>query len=114
MKRGQACQREATVIASLTHRAVDATCARAALEMATRPGVKPVPVRCISVIAEDAAVLLAGADAHLLAQCEAELCSRFLLKTHGRRQRCSTRCGDRVRAARSYARKRTQANPTLT
>ncbi|MDN5936022.1 MAG: CGNR zinc finger domain-containing protein [Nitrosospira sp.] len=33
---------------------------------------------------------------------------RFLLKTHGRRQWCSTRCGDRVRAARSYARKRTQ------
>lgn len=62
----------------------------------------------MSVIAEDAAALLAGDAAHLLAQCEAEPCSRFLLKTHGRRQWCSTRCGDRVRAARSYARKRTQ------
>lgn len=62
----------------------------------------------MSVIAEDAAALLAGDDAHLLAQCEAEPCSRFLLKTHGRRQWCSTRCGDRVRAARSYARKRKQ------
>lgn len=68
----------------------------------------------MSVIAEDAATLLAGDEAELLAQCEAEPCSRFLLKTHGRRQWCSTRCGDRVRAARSYARKRTQAHATLT
>ena len=66
----------------------------------------------MSVIAEDAAALLAGHEAHLLAQCEAKPCSRFLLKTHGRRQWCSTRCGDRVRAARSYARKRTQTNST--
>ena len=68
----------------------------------------------MAVIAEDAAALLAGDGAHLLAQCEAEPCSRFLLKTHGRRQWCSTRCGDRVRAARSYARKRTQAHSTST
>lgn len=68
----------------------------------------------MSVIAEDAAALLAGDEAHLLAQCEADTCSRFLLKTHGRRQWCSTRCGDRVRAARSYARKRTQAESALT
>ena len=66
----------------------------------------------MSVIAEDAAALLAGHEARLLAQCEAKPCSRFLLKTHGRRQWCSTRCGDRVRAARSYARKRTQTNST--
>lgn len=68
----------------------------------------------MSVIAEDAAALLAGDEAHLLAQCEAEPCSRFLLKTHGRRQWCSTRCGDRVRAARSYARKRNESNSALT
>lgn len=68
----------------------------------------------MSVIAEDAAALLAGDEAHLLAQCEAEPCSRLLLRTHGRRQWCSTRCGDRVRAARSYARKRTPTKPTLT
>lgn len=68
----------------------------------------------MSVIAEDAAALIAGDDAPLLAQCEAEPCSRFLLKTHGRRQWCSTRCGDRVRAARSYARKRTQSTSALT
>ncbi|MGO1884854.1 MAG: CGNR zinc finger domain-containing protein [Citricoccus sp.] len=63
----------------------------------------------MSVVAEDAAALLAGEEAELLAQCEAEPCTRFLLRTHGRRQWCSTRCGDRVRAARSYARKRVQA-----
>lgn len=68
----------------------------------------------MSVIAEDAVALLAGDEAHLLAQCEADPCSRFLLKTHGRMHWCSTRCGDRVRAARSYARKRTQANSTFT
>lgn len=68
----------------------------------------------MSVIAEDAAALLAGDEARLLAQCEAEPCSRFLLKTHGRRQWCSTRCGDRVRAARSYARKRAQAHSAST
>ena len=66
----------------------------------------------MSVIAEDAAALLGGDEAQLLAQCEADPCSRFLLKTHGRRQWCSTRCGDRVRAARSYARKRAQAHST--
>lgn len=66
----------------------------------------------MSVIAEDAAALLSGDQAQLLAQCEAEPCTRFLLKTHGRRQWCSTRCGDRVRAARSYARRRTHSTST--
>jgi len=36
----------------------------------------------------------------------ADFCQRFFLRTHARRQWCSTRCGDRVRAARAYARKR--------
>lgn len=68
----------------------------------------------MSVIAENAVGLLAGDEGHLLALCEAEPCSRFLLKTHGRRQWCSIRCGDRVRAARSYARKRSQTASALT
>ncbi|MGP9783111.1 hypothetical protein CQ010_06095 [Arthrobacter sp. MYb211] len=63
----------------------------------------------MSVITEDAATLLASEESALLAQCEAEPCQRFLLRTHGRRQWCSTRCGDRVRAARAYARKREKA-----
>ncbi|WP_430408092.1 CGNR zinc finger domain-containing protein [Glutamicibacter halophytocola] len=59
-------------------------------------------------MAEDAASLLSGDEADQLSQCEAEPCTRFFLRTHGRRQWCSTRCGDRVRAARSYARKKEQ------
>lgn len=60
----------------------------------------------MSVIAEDAATLLSGETGALLAICEAEPCTRVFLKTHGRRKWCCTRCGDRVRAARAYTRKR--------
>ncbi|MET3810849.1 putative RNA-binding Zn ribbon-like protein [Arthrobacter sp. UYEF3] len=60
----------------------------------------------MAVIAEDAASLLSGDQASLLASCEADSCQRFFLRTHARRQWCSTRCGDRVRAARAYSRKR--------
>lgn len=59
----------------------------------------------LAVLAVDAADLLTGADAHLLAACGAPSCRRYLLRTHGRRQWCSVRCGDRVRAARAYARR---------
>lgn len=59
-------------------------------------------------IAEDAASLLTGNQAGLLARCEASPCDRFILRTHARRYWCSTRCGDRVRAARAYARKQGQ------
>lgn len=62
----------------------------------------------MALIAEDAATLLAGDDGSILALCEADGCRRFFLRTHARRQWCSTRCGDRVRAARAYARKRVQ------
>lgn len=56
-------------------------------------------------VAEDAAALLTGERAALISQCEASPCDRFMLRTHARRHWCSTRCGDRVRAARAYARK---------
>ena len=56
-------------------------------------------------IAADAADLLTGEDAAKLAGCGAGDCSRFLLRTHASRHWCSVRCGDRVRAARSYARR---------
>ncbi|MGJ9403316.1 CGNR zinc finger domain-containing protein [Arthrobacter sp. KK5.5] len=59
----------------------------------------------MAVIAEDAVALLTGEQAALVTRCEATSCDRFLLRTHARRQWCSTRCGDRVRAARAYARK---------
>lgn len=60
----------------------------------------------MAVIADDAASLLSGDQASALASCEAGGCRRFFLRTHARRQWCSTRCGDRVRAARAYTRKR--------
>lgn len=60
----------------------------------------------LALIAEDAAALLTGDDAPMLAMCEANGCQWFFLRTHARRQWCSTRCGDRTRAARAYARKR--------
>lgn len=60
----------------------------------------------MALIAEDAAALLTGEDAAMLAVCEASSCDRLFLRTHARRQWCSTRCGDRMRAARAYARKR--------
>lgn len=65
----------------------------------------------MATIAEDAATLLTGDDAPLLAACEAGSCQRFFLRTHARRQWCSNRCGDRVRAARAYARKRATKTP---
>ncbi|WP_432561696.1 CGNR zinc finger domain-containing protein [Kineococcus sp. SYSU DK003] len=59
----------------------------------------------LAAIAGDVVGLLTGPDAALLAACGAEPCNRYMLRTHGRRHWCSTRCGDRVRAARSYARR---------
>ncbi|MGW3158320.1 ABATE domain-containing protein [Streptomyces sp. NPDC001089] len=59
----------------------------------------------LAALAADAADLLTGPDADILAACGSAPCDRFLLRTHGRRQWCSTRCGDRARAARAYARR---------
>ncbi|MFI1565414.1 CGNR zinc finger domain-containing protein [Streptomyces sp. NPDC020490] len=59
----------------------------------------------LAAVARDAVELLCGPDAPKLAACGASPCSRFYLRTHGARQWCSVRCGDRVRAARAYRRK---------
>jgi predicted RNA-binding Zn ribbon-like protein len=57
-----------------------------------------------ALIAADAMELVAGPlHAELLA-CGAPGCVRLLLKDHSRRQWCSSRCGDRVRASRYYHR----------
>ena len=61
----------------------------------------------MSRIADDCVVLLTGEHAGMLARCQASPCDRFLLRTHARRHWCSVRCGDRVRAARAYARRGT-------
>jgi predicted RNA-binding Zn ribbon-like protein len=59
-----------------------------------------------ALLAADAIDLVAGpAHADLLA-CAAPGCVRLLLRDHPRRQWCSTRCGDRVRASRYYHRHR--------
>lgn len=60
-------------------------------------------------IAEDAALLLTSDEAPLLEECDAPSCNRLFLRTHARRHWCSTRCGDRVRAARAYAKKKQAA-----
>ncbi|MFJ8359452.1 ABATE domain-containing protein [Streptomyces sp. NPDC093984] len=58
----------------------------------------------LATLAADAADLLTGADAERLTACGSAPCNRYLLR-HGRRHWCSTRCGDRARAARAYARR---------
>ncbi|MFI5522883.1 CGNR zinc finger domain-containing protein [Streptomyces platensis] len=58
----------------------------------------------LALLATDAADLLTGADADRLTACPSVPCNRYLLR-HGRRHWCSTRCGDRARAARAYARR---------
>ena len=60
----------------------------------------------LATLAADAADLLTGPDAARLTACGSTPCNRFLLR-HGRRHWCSTRCGDRARAARAYARRST-------
>ncbi|MFF2020807.1 CGNR zinc finger domain-containing protein [Streptomyces sp. NPDC058171] len=60
--------------------------------------------RALATLAANAADLLTGPDADRLTACGSTPCNRYLL-SHGRRQWCSTRCGDRARAARAYARR---------
>ncbi|MEV0233403.1 ABATE domain-containing protein [Nonomuraea sp. NPDC050786] len=65
--------------------------------------------RALATLAANAADLLTSPDADRLIACGSAPCNRYLLR-HGRRHWCSTRCGDRARAARAYAR-RTQPKP---
>ncbi|GAA5071801.1 CGNR zinc finger domain-containing protein [Nocardia iowensis] len=58
----------------------------------------------LASLAANAADLLTGPDAERLTACGSPPCNRYLLR-HGRRHWCSTRCGDRARAARAYARR---------
>jgi predicted RNA-binding Zn ribbon-like protein len=64
----------------------------------------------LATLAADAAGPLTGPDAGILAACGSAPCDRFLLRTHGRRHWCSTRCGDRARAACAYARRNGTGN----
>lgn len=67
--------------------------------------------QALSTIAADVLNLVTGDAAATLTQCAAPSCERFMLRTHARRQWCSTRCGDRVRAARAYAKKTSHPLP---
>ncbi|MEV0223108.1 ABATE domain-containing protein [Streptomyces sp. NPDC050704] len=58
----------------------------------------------LATLAANAADLLTGPDAERLTACGSTPCNRYLLR-RGRRHWCSTRCGDRARAARAYARR---------
>lgn len=58
----------------------------------------------LAALAADAIALLASPAAERLHACDAHGCIRWYLRSHGARQWCSTRCADRVRAARHYAR----------
>jgi predicted RNA-binding Zn ribbon-like protein len=58
----------------------------------------------LATLAANTADLLTGPDAERLITCDSSPCNRYLLR-HGRRHWCSTRCGDRARAARAYARR---------
>ncbi|NUT48654.1 MAG: hypothetical protein HOV94_15305 [Saccharothrix sp.] len=60
--------------------------------------------RALAALAANAADLLTGPDGDRLTACDSAPCNRYLLR-HGRRHWCSTRCGDRARAARAYARR---------
>ncbi len=59
-----------------------------------------------SLLATDAIDLVTGPGHADLLACAAPGCARLLLRDHPRRQWCSTRCGDRVRASRYYDRHR--------
>jgi predicted RNA-binding Zn ribbon-like protein len=64
------------------------------------------PARARAVVAADAIDLVTGPAHADLRACAAPGCVRLLLKDHPRREWCSTRCGDRVRAARYYRRRK--------
>lgn len=57
-----------------------------------------------AALAADAIDLVTGPDHAVLRACGAPGCVRLLLADHPRRQWCSKRCGDRVRAGRYYRR----------
>ncbi|TVT38825.1 hypothetical protein FNH05_24105, partial [Amycolatopsis rhizosphaerae] len=59
----------------------------------------------LATLAADAADLLTSPDGDRLTACGSAPCNRYLLR-RGRRHWCSTRCGDRARAARAYTRRR--------
>ncbi|MEV0172358.1 ABATE domain-containing protein [Streptomyces sp. NPDC050803] len=70
---------------------------------ADRPDTGNPAAAALSLLAEDAVDLLTGTEAAQLTECGAEGCDSWFLRSHGARRWCTTKCGNRVRAARAYA-----------
>ncbi|MET7826952.1 ABATE domain-containing protein [Streptomyces sp. NPDC005386] len=64
----------------------------------------------VELIAHQGVELFAGPSRKQLRPCLAPNCLLFFMKDHGRREWCSTPCGNRVRAARHYQRHRTASH----
>lgn len=69
-------------------------------------GMATVAKRSLSSVAATAIDLLTGENRVRLRACYAPSCVLYFVKDHPRREWCSTACGNRVRAARHYARHR--------
>ena len=78
-------------------------------EQSLDPAADPVGV-ALARLAGDALGLLTRSGHPAPAPCRAHGCIRWYLRTHAARQWCSDRCGDRVRAARHYARRQTESD----
>lgn len=64
----------------------------------------PAVVAALAEIAQQGVDLFAGADRGRVRACQAPGCVLFFLLDHRRREWCCVGCGNRVRAARHYAR----------
>jgi predicted RNA-binding Zn ribbon-like protein len=63
----------------------------------------------LSLIAEQAVMLLAGADRPRLRACPGPGCRLYFVRRHPRREWCSPQCGNRARVGRHYYRHHVQA-----
>ncbi|GAA0343895.1 CGNR zinc finger domain-containing protein [Actinoallomurus spadix] len=68
------------------------------------------PAAAVSAVAEETVALFGRPDRLRLRACLAPGCVLYFLKDHPRREWCSTACGNRVRAARHYRRRRRPAS----
>ncbi|MFE1827324.1 CGNR zinc finger domain-containing protein [Streptomyces yangpuensis] len=59
--------------------------------------------QALALLADDGIDLLTGEHAGRLAACGTPGCTRLMIRSHAARRWCSTRCGNRVRAARHAA-----------
>ncbi|MFJ7775713.1 CGNR zinc finger domain-containing protein [Streptomyces yangpuensis] len=82
-------------------RVLDWTAGDPARILRTAPS-RPVD-QALALLADDGIGLLTGEHADRLAACGTPGCTRLMIRSHAARRWCSTRCGNRVRAARHAA-----------